>query len=453
MKKVIIIAASAIIVIISLFIINAYVKIPMNDALSFYDNAVAKLDEHNIGYRIVIIKESKIGDEIYREESVKNVYLKSEDSTIQAYTDAQILINGEPISVTEWYENGTLYIAVNNSYISTPMTLESYKKRNLPFLLADSLLYNTISGTKHKNGYTILLTDIARKEAWMAEEIEAIDSADVKVSFTTNGKIKTLQYNTDYKTAYSNDKLSITTEFITDSPKILPFNNAKARLVDSADIVIELEQACAKILTSKTLKAHATQTVLCEVFGDKEIVNTEITIDATNGWSSSVRQDISLSNTGKTGAGTTLTREEIFKNGTYSLLIDGIESQPEYKKSVDDARASVQNRLISYIILPEEIRDYRISKSDKEITYGFMPTEAVEKQLRDNALGILYGDAHILDAEATQYTLTEAYFYLTLEATTKIPKASGLCYAGTYTINELTYTLEFTLHQDYEILN
>ena len=73
--------------------------------------------------------------------------------------------------------------------------------------------------------------------------------------------------------------------------------------------------------------------------------------------------------------------------------------------------------------------------------------------MRDNALGNLYGDTHILDAEAAQYTLTEAYFYLTLDATTKIPKASGLRYTGIYTINELTYTLEYKFHQDYEILN
>ncbi|MBR4864700.1 MAG: hypothetical protein IKU07_08995 [Oscillospiraceae bacterium] len=453
MKKAIIIAAAAIVVIISLFIMNAYVKIPINDALSFYDNAVNKLDEHNIGYRIVMVKESKIGDEIYQEESVKTVYLKSADTAIQAYTDAQILVNGEPISVTEWYENGTLYSAVNNSYFSTPMTLESYQSRVLPFLLADSLLYNTITGTKHKNGYTILLTEITGKESWMAEEIETIDSADAKVSFTRNGHIKTLQYNTNYQTAYSNEKLTITTEFITDSPKILPFDKANAEPVDSADMVLELEQACTRIIASKTLKTHATQTLLCEVFGDKKIVNTEITIDATNGWSSSVRQTISLANTGKPGAGTTLTREEIFKNGTYSLLIDGVDSKPEHEKSANEVRASVQNLLISDIILPEEIKHYEIAKSDEEITYSFIPSEALEKQLRDNALGNLYGDTHILDAEAAQYTLTEAYFYLTLDATTKIPKASGLRYTGIYTINELTYTLEYKLHQDYEILN
>ena len=453
MKRSIFIIVPILILVVSIiFIISANAEIPLKDACTFYNDAISKIDTYNIGYRITLKKETQIGDETFTEESVKTVYNNNESSVLSAYTDEQLLINGEAISIVEWFDNETLYSAVNGSYFSTPMTTESYKRRTLPFLLIDSALYNNILGVKHKDGYTVSFSEATANEAWLDADASSVDIIKIAADFSRNGNLEAILFDAQYLSETQNIRITITTEFLSESPKILPIDKSKARAISSVDLALQLERACCLILGADTITSHTKESIMCEVFGDIQTTETDITLDKENGWSSSLNTEISLANTGKTDNSSKITREETFKNGKHTLIINGIETTPEPEISEDSIKTNVRNMLVSAIMLPQDISSHQIIEKGSEITYCFIPTEELSTQLKDAALAALYTDSHILDSETEHYQLTEAVCYLTLDANTNIPKASGIRYIGTYTINGLSYTLEYTLHQEYKIL-
>ena len=426
---------------------------PLKDALSFYEAAMSKIDTDNIHYRIMVQKETTIADETYNEESIKTVHAKEFNGELSAYSEEQLLINGEAISVQEWFLNNTLYATLNNSCFSTKMEAEIFRGRSLPFLILEPSLYKTISGLRNEKGYTIYFSTASAPEAWITDTINTFDFLEAEAEFSKDGTLRSLKYSANYQETQRNVKLSVTTQFISAFPDIPALDGSKATANVSPDIAILLEKACCMILASKNTTSVYHENILCEVFGDRQTKDVNITVDNSSSWTSSIKTEVSISNTGKSGAGSKITKEEHFSDDQYTMSINGTIVTPENQVTERDIRRSIRDMLISTVALPDDITSCTITQADHDITYTFTANQFLSAQLKENALSVLYGDPNILSPETDMYQTQESVFYLVLDAVTKLPKASGFRYSGMYTINGLQYQLEYTAHQEYALLN
>lgn len=425
---------------------------PIHNADQLYSDAVNSIDTTTIEYRVSLHKKTTINEESYIEDSVKTVKLVNSGDSLSAYTEEICKLGEQTTVITEQYEGGKLYLTLNNGAFLIDMERDEFLQRNIPAIILDPLNYSTVTGIKTRNAYDISFSMGSRPEEWLEEKEITMDHAEGSATLSKDGSLKSLTYSISYQTDQRQITMTVDTQILSSTPSIPRIMQEVNYLpISTVDIPKLLERACGLLIASETTTAHYNDRIFCEVFGDDQTKSIQVDIDSQGEWSSAVKTEVTIRNTGKTGADISIIKDEQFTDGKYTIAVNNAEPTEDNTVSSDDMRTVCQDILVSTIILPEYIKKFEISTRDQITNIIFTPRETLIEKLRNDALTKLYADAEVLDRQKESYRTDICCFYLSIDTKTGLPLNSGFSYTGTYIINALPYKLEYSAEQTYQL--
>lgn len=427
---------------------------PVDNPTEIYTEALSTFTPEPVLYRIFTTKETTVGNELFIETTRQTVtYGYTQTQAFEGAVNETYTLGDHNISVIEVFKDSKIYLKLDNGEFYSEMSEQDFKQRYAPPVLISPQLYTETSGIKTKDGYTISFTAATAPEAWLNEPNATFVSATGTAQISKDLQLQSSVYEANYKLYDQSIRLNITTQIMPQPETVQEtvIDTGSFVYLSDPDIPKLLEKACGQLLSAGSLESQYADTIQCEAFGDLHTQQIDICAVDSESWSSKVDTTVNLSNTGKTGADTTIHKSEHFIAGEYTLQVNG--SSPSKDPAVDEntVRTLIQDILVGTVILPEQIAGTSLEEDEQSVTFTFQTTDGFAVMIRDAACEKLYADAQVLSAQSQSYTTDIATCYITLDIATGLPLASGFRYAGTYTIDALPYQLEYNADQHYRI--
>ena len=422
----------------------------VEDPVKIYNDAISAAETDTGSYNVLQTENIKIGDETYIRKTDATVCCKRSESQItELYVEKQCRINDHSYKIFTFFKDNTLYTSVNGTLFSTKTSQNEAVSRNIPMELLTPTVYGTVVGIETKEEIIIQFTDALEAEKWLPEI--TLNKAEGTAVISKENIIKSLSYSAEFKSNAYQTQTEVT---VTPLPSPAQFPVLKcdnAIEITHPDAPVILEEACGFILSSKTLNSRYSHSILCGTFGDKQTQSIQVSVLGDDPWTAGIETEVSLENTGKIGNNSHIIKSELFENGIYRVSLNNSEFEEDKTVSKQKFITQYQNILISTVMLPEHIDACESEYTDGTLLLKYIANDAFTEQIKLDACEKLYGDPDVLKNQYEDYTTNESYCYIKVDPATGIPFASGFHYAGTYTINEISYELKYTADQIYDL--
>lgn len=352
------------------------------------------------------------------------------------------------ISRFDFYSEGVEYLAVQGAGFRSQATLAEFLQKFIPYALIDPKNYATISGIQTTNETTISFTDPLFTEGWLGEDITLVSAEGTTVLDADHNLVFS-----EYIVVYTAGQKEFTSHY-TAKPVDTAFQSISlpdtSGYIEIANIKSPylLELACGYLMSVDSIQSEYADTITCEAFGDARTQSIQLSLQSADQWSAQVDTTVSVSNSSKAGATTTVKTEQFSYNG-YLASVDGGELTENPEVTQDAMASYCQDLLLGTIMMTQDISSVEIVEADTSYTLQFRGNDAFANVLAEDACTTLYQSATILKDMAESSEINEITGYLTLDKISGFPLASGFCYQGTYTISELPYKLTYEADQNY----
>ena len=390
---------------------------------------------------------------IFSERTERSVqYSGLGTKNISAHMDETLSIGDYKISWSEYFFDGMRYLTLGGGKFCGEITREEYLKRNIPPILFDPSLYNNIAGHQADDDTVIKFEAPSEAENWALPEGATFNSA---AGFATLNNSMQLTAST-YDISYSIDSIQITkrieisiqTDPVTlNLPSIDEFTR-----IEHPNTPILLEKACGYLMQAQSVTANIQDSIICDAFGDNRTQTVAIDMHG-EGSKFMAKLDLSALLVNSSRGGEELRKSEniLFRDGNYSVAIDGVPSQNNAQITAKDMRINCQDLLLSTILLPKYITGVSLTDLGDAYRFDFTTAASLSETLCKNACDILYKDPEFLINLSDDSNIENLGAYLQISKTTGLPTASGIFYTGTYTIDGHSYMLKYHTDQTYDI--
>ena len=436
---------------------NAPTYPTIDNAASVYENAVNTLKHtDNISLQITYKKETLLENEYITEQSVQTIsYQDRNSNTIKAKTAEKLTIGTHTADIEEVFYKNQLYLNINGCLFRGNMATDAYLSRYTPAAPLSAALYNSVTGEDTGSGYNIYFSAPKQLEAWTAIDGAILRQANGTTHINAEGLLTRSIYTASYNVDEINFRISVTVEI--DYNNIAPIqvpeqNNAYVELT-SPDAPRILEVACGYLLDANGILATCNDEIICEAFGDRRNQKVTLRTNLDTAWSAQVDTEVELINSSKAGSGSSYTQQEIFKENTYSISIDGAHAIPNDHIDINAMRSYCRDLLVGTIILPQYITGAVITETENTYLIEFTGNDTFAQVIDAEACISLYQDGNVLKSTSQGYSVNTMNCSLEISKDTGLPLRSGLYYQGIYTIDELPYPLTYQTDHEYILLN
>jgi hypothetical protein len=426
---------------------------PIENAAQIYADAIEKVQlSPNLSYTITETKEQVVGNETFHLESQKQVtFTQLQTVDFQASVTEAMKAGSYTVSLSETFADGTGYFTVENTCFTSELSKADYLARHIPAVAATPSLYGKITGHKENGSTVILLEQGSAPESWINTDGTDFISSGATVTISQNGQLEKTVYSATYKEDGATVFLSVTVALKPLENTVISLPEGPFIPIDDPNIPRMLEIACGYLLETQSITSQYQDRIHSQAFGDLRTQTITLNALSTDTWSSQTKIQVTLDNTGKIGAGSTLIKEELYKDGILKTIVDGVE-QPNTQPDMESIKTHIQDILVGTIILPQYIQAATIVEDIDSYRIEFTANEVFGALLGDEACATLYQNTQILREHAEDYTANTTC-YLTIQKKTGLPVNSGFQYVGIYTMEGLPYRMEFSADQQYNLLN
>ena len=425
---------------------------PIENPAQIYTDAIAKIQvSQDLSYTVTHTKEQVIGSEAFHLESQQQVtFTHLQTTDFRGSVNETLKAGAHTVSLSESFANGIGYFTVENTCFTWELSQGAYLARHIPAVVATPSLYNRITGYEQNGSYVILLEHASAPESWFKADGIDFVSSGATVTISRSGQLERTVYSATYTAGGATVFLSVTVELNPWEDTVISLPEGPFTPIDDPDIPRMLEVACGYLLEVGSITSQYKDRIHCQAFGDLRTQTITLTAMNSDTWASLTETQITVENTGNIGAGSTLTKKELYKDGVLKTVVDGIE-QPVTQPNAEAIQTHCQDILVGTIILPQYIENASVVEDTDTYRMEFAAKEAFSTLLGDEACATLYQNTEILRAHAEDYT-ADTTCYLTINKTTGLPVNSGFRYVGVYTMDGLPYRLEFSADQQYNLL-
>ena len=365
----------------------------------------------------------------------------------------ETLVSGKhSAEISEIFYNGTVYTTINESRFSCKMKQTQYLDRLIPAVLLAPDNYESISGTKTRQGYEIIFSQGVTPEAWCCDTDVTFVSSSGTAFVDRNGTLSSstycvsyaigdVQYNLKYECEITENKATISMPDDLDSYTEISYLDGLRQLEIASGYLTQLENISSK---SKDITYF-------QAFGDRRTQEIELTSKVTDAWTAKIQNTVTFANDGRLGADSVQSETRLFENGAYTLTGPDGAAIAYRDITEEDMRIYCRNLLVNTVLLPQHIRDCTAALTDSVLRITYTANEDFGLQICNTAYNALYPQSDPLDPESSK-TKT-VYGYLELDATTGIPLSSGIYYDSVCTVDSIGYQLLFQADQTYTLIN
>lgn len=426
-------------------------------AADIYNKARAVVDAAaDLKLRITAEKTTSVGGEVYSEVSDQTLhYVGLGSDSVKALLQETINYgDAYTVAYEEVCADGTVYLLMDKTYrMSAPMTPEAYLDRQVPAVLLDASLYASVEAEESSSGTTIVFSDGLAAESWaMPEGAELVEASGTAV-LSAAGELR----KTTYRLTYDFGSARITEAFevyadMETGEILVPEDAADYVAVQDLDAVRLSEETCGYVFQTEAVSTATVESITCEAAAVIRNQSTQLDLYCVDEMLAKVGIDISLMDYG-TGRSDSYSQEELYRNGTYTISVNG--GEPTEQSGVTDSiiRDYCDSDLMSHMIAFDYWQDATVEDLGSLYLVECTFTEQMALDLCDNVCQILFEDPDFLDNYADDYTTTEITGYFAVDKYTSLPTAAGYAYAGSHTIEGQSYALTLQSDQSFHTPN
>lgn len=427
------------------------VTVAEDPAVLYRQAAMAVENAEDMILRISTSTKTTVGSESFYESSEQTLSCDGLDTEhMRAVMDETLTMGDYSVFNTESYADNMAYFTVGEGSFCAPMAAEAYLDRYAPAVLLDPTLYSSIIAAYDTGSTTITFADPTGMEVWAAEEGRTLISAEGTAVLDAENALT----ESTYSVTYAQGEATIQKTF---SVKI-ELSDVTADLADADCVQIQhpdaplmLERACGYLMQARAVTASIAESITCEAFGDDRTQTTKLSMFGDEAdLMAKLGVSVILVNSSRGGEATQRNEQMLFRDGAYSITIDGGEPVVNSTMTAQDMQSACHSFLIGTILLPKYISDATVTDTGSTYRFDFTTTEDLADAMCRNACDTLYADPELLHTIASSSTTNTLGAYLEISKDSGLPTSSGIFYSGTYTIDGNPYLLRYQTDQTYD---
>lgn len=415
--------------------------------VELYKKAAKKiLQADSLSLSISTATNIKRGDEIYTETSNETLLYNNMGNTDMVSHSLQTKTYDDyEITIEKIYKNDVVYYTIAHGAFLTRATQEEYLSGNLPAVLLNETLYESILIESEDNPSEIKFSQPKKAESWALPQDAELTEASGTAKLISDNALQTI-----YELTYQLDGAEIMEIFRVDATistqKITPPNADKYLPISDIAPLLLMEQSVGYLHQADKVTATTQQDISSEATGHTWSQTSILNFYNTDN-SCTVQQDITTTvvDRGDDNASTTKTQSIVYADNKYTSTIDA--EKPVHRTDVtDDAmRTYCRDNLVSTILMSKHITSIEEKNEDGIIALSFTANEDMADTMCQNAWQILFGNPNYISHLETVKMTGHIY----IDKATLLPVQSGVSYNGAYSKDNHNYHLIFNAEQKY----
>lgn len=400
----------------------------------------------------------------YNVSEVRNVngasYTKSTTGTAtyqNIYQDSMTAVVEETLkygayenTYEELYCDKSAYVLVGNCIFSTPLATSAFVDRQIPAVLMDGALYESIIAEPSEAGTLFTFSLPTGLERWLSPgETATLVTASGTATLDSGGNLNQSAYRATYLYQGVEYVYDITVKVSV--PKALDLSGRHpTHFQDTApisDIRIPklLMQVVGDVYSSETLSCNAKESIYSEAISVSQDRLGAYELSGTGG-ALKAKMTYAITLSDYRGNVSATTQEHLYQDGKFTVSLNGGEPSVQPQISPQAVRQSCEDAVLSALFATKYIQSATLWEEDG---YYHLELSGNETFVSDMMVGITQFLNVDLESLCDSALTNEATGYVMIDSTTGLPTAMGLFLNRQHIINtipyQLTYRLEHTV--------
>ncbi len=384
----------------------------------------------------------------YVGRNTENLVIHLEES-VQApenYADTE---ENEARLYTETYGSGNIYITLeDNTPICGALTAGEAAQRYIPVRLLDAALYEEVTLEESGTQTLIHFAKALDAEAWALPEGAELEEASGS-AVITDGKLETMTYTVTYRYGSTRNTWQVETTPRAEAMTVtLPENAGDHLSVQCVDALWVTLRSNIRLASSETASLRTDTTITSQAGGFVYTESSNLDLNDMGSLMLRLQNDRSLISASGTESAS---REEIFRDGTYTVTVDnGLPASQTGLKEAD-IRQAIRSMFNTYCTGSSFWEGVTLEDLGSLYLLTFTYNEDFGNNMQSTISQLFWGDVAFLNQYASKYVTNEVNGYLAIDKYTGMPTASGMYYEGVHTIDADDCILSMRVDQAIEL--
>jgi len=394
-----------------------------------------------------------VGGEVYSETFTETAYYHAL-GTKNAMASVTQAVSFGPYETqyAEMYYKNTAYCKTGDTYFRKDMTIQQFRDHQIPAILVDAALYDTVEVNKRLNSTVITFSEPKALESWATNYTAAVlVSATATATLDKNGELMDTSYAAQYTCDGIVYDLQVKTTVKTEAPQNLKSELAE---IDTDCPTLSYFYAPRKILqvvgdvyTATALSAEYTESVYSGAFSrSRSRTSFFDTYGADDAFMA--RSSYEVINTDYSNTPVTTSEVVVYQDGSCTSSVNGAEPTLREGITAETMRTFCEDAVLAALFTPNHIKNATRQSEKDYIRIDFTGNSAFSNNLCNTIYSIFGAN---LDAYADAYTTPVASGYLCIDKATGLPTALGIELERIHTAGEISYSLTYQLDQTMQL--
>lgn len=421
---------------------------PALTALEQYEQARTQIDSaENLILTYTMSQSRLTGGDTYTEVAAGTASFSGiGQPSMTAIVEEKLTCGTYESAYTEGYRGGTAFAQTGGSSFSADLTPQEFVERQIPAVLLNGALYDTVTAQPGENTTVITFADASRPEDWLVGS-QTAELVTAQGTATLDGTGALLQTTLQAEWILGDARYICDVTVRVTAPQSLELDAVAPELsrdavrLESLDAPKMLLRAVGDIYASEDISCQAVETIYSEVIPLSYTQQSEYTLSgAAEELTASAQYVISLSD--YRGEVSTRTQTDRFEDGVFTSAVDGKDPEPQAGVTAQAVREHCEDAILSALFAPKYLSGAVLEETQGEYRLELQGNDAFTADLMADIASFLQLD---LDATAQAVQTGAAGGYLTVDKDTGLPVAMGLRFQRVHTLDSVAYTLTYEL--------
>ncbi len=402
----------------------------------------------NLILSYTIEENRQVGLETYQEKITgKTSVSNSGKENMTALIEQTLDYGGYEAAYKEVYCDGSAYVQVNDCAFGVQMSPGEFAGRQLPGVLLDAGLYQTVLESVGSGETVISFADATGLEKWLNVPDGKLISAGGRVTLNSVGEMTDAVYSAEFTRDGVAYTYTITAKVM--APKGLdlgalhPEHLEDVVWLQSLDAPRFLIRTVASVYSGKRISCHAVETISSQALPMTYTQESQYSLLETEE-DLQTKAVYSVAFSDYRGQSFQRSQTDAYAEGVLTSVVDGGEPQRSETVTRQQMREFMEDAVLSGLFASKYIADAVLQDNDTFYRLDFSGNEAFITDMMKNIGAFLQTD---LDAGASAFETTAAGGYLTVDKASGMPASMGLVFSRTHTIAAVDYRLDYRLDQ------
>ena len=394
-----------------------------------------------------------VGKQVFSVEETQALrYFRDDAGKLQASISRKADYGLYHLNAEEIFLDGTLYAKLNDLLYSTEMTEDTFSVRYIPLKMVNASLYKKAAISPDDK--TLTFSEPISAETWLGmNESAQLQSATATITLDEQGAVSSTLYEVVWTEGATTVTRKITVDLLsaTDAAPEIPVNAKDYLPTADLDIIYDLEESYGLLLQAENITSASQDTIFCEAFGISRTAYKTVDI-----WGKEDAQMIrTLQNltaiTYATGERESEIVDEIYRDGKYIFSSNGGQWEENSEVTKETMVNHYQTLLLNYFWEYGAFTDVTATTENGITLYTFTCGEDFDASAKADICYQLFQQEDFLDLLSDSYRSGENTYYLAVDATSGLPTAVGMTYAGYHTVADTEYALTQQVNQSFDL--